>query len=109
MVRYDTKFEGWPTKGLTAALSHLSEGWHEKGHTSSQYLDALSVEGLLEPCLSLGRFTVRELFSEKRQQALRIGRTISRTPRTNRQEFLKLVTSLPPSDPRERELSLHLN
>jgi hypothetical protein len=31
-VLYDTEFEGWPTEGATAALSHPSEGWHEKGH-----------------------------------------------------------------------------
>jgi hypothetical protein len=35
-VRYDMKFEGWLTEGLTAAPSHPSEGWHEKGHTSGQ-------------------------------------------------------------------------
>jgi hypothetical protein len=52
-------------KGSTAALSHPSEGWHEKGHTSGQYQDALSVEGLLEPCSSLVQFTVREFFSKK--------------------------------------------
>jgi hypothetical protein len=66
-VRYDTEFEGWPTEGLTAALSHQSEGWHEKEHTCSQYPDALSVKGLLEPCLSLGQFMIREFFSKKRQ------------------------------------------
>jgi hypothetical protein len=62
MVYHDTEFEGWPTKGSTTALSHPSEGWHEKGHTSGQNLNALSVEGLLEPCSSPGWFTVRELF-----------------------------------------------
>jgi hypothetical protein len=70
MVRYYMEFEGWPTEGSIAALSHSSEGWHEKGHP-----DALSVEGLLEPCLSLGRFMVREFFSKKRQRALGVGRT----------------------------------
>jgi hypothetical protein len=25
-VLYDTEFEGWPTEGATAALSHPSEG-----------------------------------------------------------------------------------
>jgi hypothetical protein len=64
-VRYDTEFEGWPTKGSTAALSHPSEGWHEKGHTSSQYPDALSIKGLLKPCSILGRFMVREFFPKK--------------------------------------------
>jgi hypothetical protein len=48
-------------------------------------------------------------FSKKRQRALGDGRTTSGTPRTNRREILKLVTSLPPSDPREREPELHLN
>jgi hypothetical protein len=57
---------GWPTEGSTAALSHPSEGWHEKGHTSGQYPDALSAEGLLEPCSSPGRFTVREFFFSKK-------------------------------------------
>jgi hypothetical protein len=81
MVRHDTEFEGWPTEGSTATLSHPSEGWHEKGYTSGQYPDALSVEGLLEPCSSPGRFTVREFFfSEKRQRVLGVGRTTPRTP-----------------------------
>jgi hypothetical protein len=62
MVHYDTEFEGWLLKGLTTALSHPSEGWHEKGHTSSQYPDTLSVMGLLEPCSSLGQFTIQEFF-----------------------------------------------
>jgi hypothetical protein len=53
-------------KGSTAALSHLSEGWHEKGHTSGQYLNALSVLGLLEPCSSPGQFTVRDFFFQKK-------------------------------------------
>jgi hypothetical protein len=109
MVRYDTEFEGWPRKGSIAAPSHPSEGWLEKGHTSGQYLDALSVEGLLEPCSSLGWFTVWEFFFQKRQRALGVGRTTPGTPRTNRQKFLKLITSLPPSDHREWELGLHLN
>jgi hypothetical protein len=61
-VRYDTEFKGWPTKGSTAALSHPSEEWHEKGHTSGQYPDALSVEGLLKPYSSLGWFTIWEFF-----------------------------------------------
>jgi hypothetical protein len=64
-VRHDTEFEGWPTKGSIAALRHPSEGWHEKGHTSGQYPDALSVEGLLKPCSSPGRFTAREFFLKK--------------------------------------------
>jgi hypothetical protein len=64
-VCYDTEFEGWPTEGSIAALSHPRDGWHEKGHMSGQYPNTLSVEGLLEPCSSLGRFTVREFFSEK--------------------------------------------
>jgi hypothetical protein len=72
-VHYDMELEGWPTKDLTAALSHPSEGWHEKGHTGSQYPNALSIEGLLEPCSSPGRFTVREFFFEKRQRALGVG------------------------------------
>jgi hypothetical protein len=66
-VRYDTEFEGWPMEGLIATLSHPSEGWQEKGHMGGQYPDALSIEGLLEPCSSPGRFTVREFFSKKRQ------------------------------------------
>jgi hypothetical protein len=66
MVRYDTKFEGLPMEGLTAALSHLSEGWHKKGHTSGQNPDTLSVKGLLEPCSSPGRFTVWEFFFPKK-------------------------------------------
>jgi hypothetical protein len=65
--------------------------------------------GLLEPCSSPGRFTVWEFFSEKRQRALGNSRTTPGTPRTNRREILKPVTSLPPSDPREREPGLHLN
>jgi hypothetical protein len=64
-VCYDIEFEGWPAKGSTAALSHLREGWHEKGHTSGQYPDALSIVGLLEPCLSPDRFTVWEFFLKK--------------------------------------------
>jgi hypothetical protein len=56
------KFKGWPTKGSIAALSHPSEGWYEKGHMSGQYLDTLSVMGLLESCSSPGRFTVWEFF-----------------------------------------------
>jgi hypothetical protein len=59
------EFEGWPVKGSTAALSHPSEGWHEKGHTSGQYPDVLSVMGLLEPCSSLGQFMVWEFFQKK--------------------------------------------
>jgi hypothetical protein len=66
MVHYDAEFEGWSAKGLTAILSHLSEGWHEKGHTSGQYPNALSVLGLLEPCSSPGRFTVQEFFFLKK-------------------------------------------
>jgi hypothetical protein len=46
---------------------------------------------------------------KKRQRALEDGRTTPGTPRTNHQEILKPVTSLPPSDPRERESGLHLN
>jgi hypothetical protein len=65
MVRYDAEFEGWPVKGSTAASSHPSEGWREKGHTSGQYPESLSVMGLLKPCSSLGWFTVRSFFSEK--------------------------------------------
>jgi hypothetical protein len=65
MVRYETEFESWPTEGSIATPSHLSEGWHEKGHTGGQYLDARSVESLLKPCSSPGRFVVREFFSEK--------------------------------------------
>jgi hypothetical protein len=53
-------------KGSTATLSHPSEGWHEKGHMSGQNLDALSVEGLLEPCSSPGRFMVWEFFFLKK-------------------------------------------
>jgi hypothetical protein len=49
------------------------------------------------------------VFLKKRQRALEDGRTTPRTPRTNRQEILKPVTSLPPSDPHEREPGLHLN
>jgi hypothetical protein len=79
-VRYDTEFKGWPTEGSIAALSHSSEGWHEKGHTGGQYPDALSIEGLLEPCSSPSRFTVREFFSQKRQRALGVGRTTPGTP-----------------------------
>jgi hypothetical protein len=52
-------------KGSTTAPSHPSEGWHEKGNTRGQYLDALSIVGLHEPCSSLGRFTVREFFLKK--------------------------------------------
>jgi hypothetical protein len=65
-VRHDTEFEGWPTEGSIATLSHPSEGWHEKGYTSGQYPDVLSVEGLLKPCLSPGRFTIREFFFLKK-------------------------------------------
>jgi hypothetical protein len=65
MVCYDTEFEGWPTKGSTAAPSHPSEGWHEKGHTSGQNPDVLSVVGLLEPCSSLARFMVWDFFFKK--------------------------------------------
>jgi hypothetical protein len=57
-VHYNVEFEGWPAKGSTAAPSHPSEGWLEKGHTSGQYPNALSVMGLLEPCSSPGRFMV---------------------------------------------------
>jgi hypothetical protein len=49
------------------------------------------------------------VFFPKRQRALRDGRTTPGTPRTNRLEILKLVTSLPSSNPREREPGLHLN
>jgi hypothetical protein len=52
-------------KGSTAALSHSSEGWREKGQTSGQYPNALIVMGLLKPCSSPGRFTVREFFLKK--------------------------------------------
>jgi hypothetical protein len=52
-------------KGLTATPSHPSERWYEKGHTRGKYPNALSVMGLLEPCLSLGRFTVWEFFPKK--------------------------------------------
>jgi hypothetical protein len=82
----------------------------QEGATSDQYPDALSIMGLLEPCSSLGWFMVWEFFfSEKRQRALGDSQMTPGTPQTNRQEILKLVTSLPPSDPRERELGLHLN
>jgi hypothetical protein len=64
-VRYDTEYEGWPMEGSTVAPSHPSEGRHEKGHTSGQNLDALSIEGLLELCSSPGRFMVREFFPKK--------------------------------------------
>jgi hypothetical protein len=63
---YAMEFEGWPTKGSTAAPSHSSEGWYEKVHTSAQYPDVLSIMGLLKPCSSPGWFTVQEFFSKKK-------------------------------------------
>jgi hypothetical protein len=39
---------------------------HEKGHTSGQYPDTLSIMGLLELCSSLGRFMVWEFFFPKK-------------------------------------------
>jgi hypothetical protein len=65
--------------------------------------------GLLEPCSSPGRFTVQEFFFRKMQRALGDSRTSPGTPQTNRRKILKPVTSLPPSDPHEREPGLHLN
>jgi hypothetical protein len=76
MVRYDMGFEGWHTEGSIAAPSHPSEGWYEKGHMSSQYPDALSVEGLLKAMFkSRSVYGLGVFFSKKRQQALGVGRT----------------------------------
>jgi hypothetical protein len=66
MVHYDAEFEGWPAKGSTAAPSHPSEGWREKGHTSGQYPESLSVIGLLEPCSSPDGCMVQEFFFRKK-------------------------------------------
>jgi hypothetical protein len=52
-------------EGFDSCSEPPSEGWYEKGHTSGQYPDALSVMGHLEPCSSLGRFMVWEFFLKK--------------------------------------------
>jgi hypothetical protein len=80
-VRYDTEFKGWPTEGSTAALSHPSEGWHEKGHTSGQIPRHAERRGPSQAMFKSRLVYGREFFfSKNRQEALGVGRTNPGTP-----------------------------